>query len=252
MSSQVLVQVLTRLFWFSFPRFVVFVQIFMSWLWLDRIMMFWFVLSLKYRRNLSELRISGLGCPPTEAAELYFWYPGYGSLCWGTIPLLPADQVGVYLPWTLAIMFRIYSRRNNFYVYAFYRNPGHDGSLYDSLHDSMARVQSVDDKAVFVGDANAHHSEWLESSLWVSEWFSYWSTHGRDALDSWNLSGCEQLVRSPTHIAGNRLDLVLKDVPDIVDAFVRTPLGTSDHCFICCVLRVEQSLSEYNIVPGPH
>ena len=30
--------------------------------------------------------------------------------------------------------------------------------------DSMARVQSVDDKAVFlfVGDANAHHSEWLD------------------------------------------------------------------------------------------
>ena len=30
----------------------------------------------------------------------------------------------------------------------------------------MARVQSVDDKAVFVfvGDANAHHSEWLESA----------------------------------------------------------------------------------------
>ena len=31
----------------------------------------------------------------------------------------------------------------------------------------MARVQSVDDKAVFVfiGDADAHHSEWLESIL---------------------------------------------------------------------------------------
>ena len=31
----------------------------------------------------------------------------------------------------------------------------------------MARVQSVDDKAVFVfvGDVNAHHSEWLESAL---------------------------------------------------------------------------------------
>ena len=36
------------------------------------------------------------------------------------------------------------------YVYAFYRNPGYDGSLYDCLPDCMARVQSVDDKAVFV------------------------------------------------------------------------------------------------------
>ena len=43
------------------------------------------------------------------------------------------------------------------------RNPGHDGSLYDCLLDSMVRVQSVDDNAVFVfvGDANAHDSEWF-------------------------------------------------------------------------------------------
>ena len=54
-------------------------------------------------------------------------------------------------------MFRISSRINNFYVYAYYRNQGQDGSLYDSLLESMARVQSVDDEAVFVlvGDANA-------------------------------------------------------------------------------------------------
>ena len=39
-------------------------------------------------------------------------------------------------------------------------------SPYDSFLDSMARVQSVDDKAifVFVSDATAHHSEWLEST----------------------------------------------------------------------------------------
>ena len=49
--------------------------------------------------------------------------------------------------------------------YYYYRNPGHDGSLYDCLLDSMARVQSVDDNAVFlfVSYANAHHSEWSES-----------------------------------------------------------------------------------------
>ena len=35
------------------------------------------------------------------------------------------------------------------------------GSIYGCLLNSMARIQSVDDKAVFVfvGDANAHHSE---------------------------------------------------------------------------------------------
>ena len=105
----------------------------------------------------------------------------------------------------------------------------------------MARMQSVDDKAVFVfgSDANAHHYEWLES-------VSSTDRHGRDALDV-EMSGCEQLDRSPTHIAGNRLDLVTTDVPDIVDVFVCTPLSTSDHCFVSCVLRVEQSVPEYNV-----
>ena len=102
----------------------------------------------------------------------------------------------------MSCVFRICSRINNFYVYAYYCNPGHDGSLYNCLLDSMAPVQSVDDKAVFVfvSDAHARHSEWSES-------FSPTDRHVRDALDFCNLSGCEQLVRGPTHIAGNRLDL---------------------------------------------
>ena len=108
--------------------------------------------------------------------------------------------------------------------------------------NSMARVQSVDDKSVFVFvfDANAHHSEWF----WL---VSPTYRHRRDALDFCNLSGCEQLVCGPTHIAGNRLDLVMTDEPDIVDVVGGTPLGTSDHCFVSCVLRVEQSVPEYNV-----
>ena len=38
-------------------------------------------------------------------------------------------------------------------------------------------------------------------------------------------------MRGLTHIAGNRLDLVMTDVPDIVDVVVGTPLGTSNDCF---------------------
>ena len=140
-------------------------------------------------------------------------------------------------------MFRICGEINNFYVYAFYHYPGHDGSLYDSVLDSMVWAQSVNDKAdfVFVGDANAYHSEWLES---VSPTDQY----GRDTLDFCNLSGCEQLVLCPTHIAGDRLNLVIMDAPDIVDVlFIGTPLGTSNHCFVSFVLQVEQSGPENNI-----
>ena len=106
----------------------------------------------------------------------------------------------------------------------------------------MTRVQSVDDKLafVFVGDANAHHSEWLES-------VSHTDRHGNDALNFCNLSDCEQLVRCPTHIAGNGLYLLITDVPDIVDVVVGIPLGTSDHCFVSCVLRFELSVPEYNV-----
>ena len=61
---------------------------------------------------------------------------------------------------------------------------------------------------------------------------------GPDALDFSNPSGCEQLLRCPTHIAGNRLDLLMTDVPDIVDVVICTPLGTSDHrlSVVCFVL----------------
>ena len=76
-----------------------------------------------------------------------------------------------------------------------------------SLLDSMAQERSADNKAVFVGDANSHHSEWL--------------------------------LFSPTHIADNRLDLVRMYALDTVDLFVDTPMGTSDHCFVSCVLQVE-------------
>ena len=41
--------------------------------------------------------------------------------------------------------------------------------------------------------------------------------------------GFEQLVCCPTHIAGNRLDLVMTDATDTVDVFVGISLGTSDH-----------------------
>ena len=47
-------------------------------------------------------------CPwpcPTEAEELNTWYPGHGSLCYGSIALLPAEQVGVFLPRVLCVSY---------------------------------------------------------------------------------------------------------------------------------------------------
>ena len=54
-------------------------------------------------------------------------------------------------------------------------------------------------------------------------------------------------MRCPTLITGNGLDLGLTDVLDTVDVVVGIPIGTTDHCFVSCVLRVEQSVPEYNV-----
>ena len=64
---------------------------------------------------------------------------------------------------------------------------------------------------------------------------SYTDRHGRDAPDFCNRFGCEQLVRCPTHIAANRLDLVMTDTPDIVDVSGGTPLKNFDHSFVSCL-----------------
>ena len=45
----------------------------------------------------------------------------------------------------------------------------------------------------------------------------------------------------------NRLDLVMTDVPGIVDVVIGTPIGTSDHSFVSCVLCVDQSVPEINV-----
>ena len=54
-----------------------------------------------------------------------------------------------------------------------------------------------------------------------------------------------QLVRCPTHIAGNRLVLVMAYVPDIIGVSVGIPLKIFDHCFVS--FRVEHSVLEFNI-----
>ena len=163
------------------------------------------------RRHLSELRIPGFGCPQhrlrnytpgAQGMDLYV-REGFRYI---------RQKSKLECSYHESRVFHICKRLSDFYVCVFYRNPGHDGSLYDCLVESMARMQSVDDKAVFVFDcdANAHRCEWLES-------VSPTDRQGRDALYFCNLSGCKQLVRCPTYIAGNRLNLVMSDDPDIAD-----------------------------------
>ena len=94
------------------------------------------------RRHLSELRIHGLGC---SKQTLRISTPGAKGMA-----LYVREGFCSFRPSRLecscqeSCVFHICSRLNNFYVYEFCPNPGHGGSLYDCLLDSMALEQSVD------------------------------------------------------------------------------------------------------------
>ena len=53
-------------------------------------------------------------------------------------------------------------------------------------------------------------------------------TRGVAALDFASLTNSEQLVDKPTYIRGNRLDILLTDVPGVMKTLVKLHLGNSD------------------------
>ena len=79
----------------------------------------------------------------------------------------------------------------------------------------------IAEPVLFMGEFNFHHSDWLGSHST--------DAHGRAAYDFVNLTNCSQLVRGPTHVAGGTLDLVMSDVPELVDVVVGSSIGASDH-----------------------
>ena len=103
----------------------------------------------------------------------------------------------------------------------------------------MASIQEDDRKSafLFMGDFNAHHREWLKSVFPTN-------CHGIRAFDFSSESGCDQLIRRPTHRSGNTLDLIFTDVPGVVYSNVGCPIGTSDHSFISAIIKTEQAVPE--------
>ena len=72
-----------------------------------------------------------------------------------------------------------------------------------------------------MGHQNGNHQEWLGSTNTNS--------HGVAAHDLATVSGCDQLVIGPTHAREGTLDLLMTDVPDLVQLTVVAPLSNSDH-----------------------
>ena len=98
----------------------------------------------------------------------------------------------------------------------------------------MATVQAeyVRTSFLFMGDLNGHHQEWLGSTTT--------NRHGVASLDFAMVSGCDQVVTGPTHARGGTLDLLMTDVPNLVQVTVVSPLGSS----------LSTAISTVQAVPG--
>ena len=123
-------------------------------------MMFWFVLSPKSLiKAISQPSHPWLWLPPIDCGtpllvpRVWLFMLGKDSspssrASWSVLAMNPVCFV--------------FAEDKQFLCLCLLRRSGHDGSLYDCLLNSMARVQSVDDEAVLLV-MHAHHSEWLES-----------------------------------------------------------------------------------------
>ena len=92
---------------------------------------------------------------------------------------------------------------------------------------------------MFVDDMNGHLQEWLESTTT--------NRHAVAALDFAIVSGCDQLVVGPTHAHGGTLDLLMADVPDLVEVAVVAPIGNSDHSSLSAVISMAQAVPNLRV-----
>ena len=189
------------------------------------------------RRHLSELHIPGFGRPicslrgslPRSRGLSMYVRDGFCAFRQAKYECKCCEMQIV----------RVCGSRNNFYLFSCYRNPDlHDG-IFDCLLTAMATIQSEDRKASFlvIGDFNAKHREWLNSGIT--------DNHGVAALNFATVAGCTQLVTESTHVAGNVLDLVMTDVPDLTRVAVQAPLGSSDHSSLAIVLSTAQAFQVF-------
>ena len=84
---------------------------------------------------------------------------------------------------------------------------------------------------------NGHHQEWLGSTTT--------NCHGVAAFDFATVFGCDQLVVCPTHARGGTLDLLMTDVPDLVQVAVASPIGDSDHSSLSEVISMAQAVPNF-------
>ena len=68
------------------------------------------------------------------------------------------------------------------------------------------------------------------------------NSHVVAAFDIANVSSCDQLAVGPTHARGGILDLLMTDVPDLIQVAVVAPIGNSDHSSLSAVISTAQAV----------
>ena len=106
-------------------------------------------------------------------------------------------------------------------VYLIYRPPSGGAT---SIDDLTALISAAEKRSIFIGDFNLPEINWDDGTA-----------RGRAAalLEAAESSLMEQLVTFSTHIRGNRLDLLLTNIPErVVNVQEAGRLGHSDHTMI--------------------
>lgn len=141
---------------------------------------------------------------------------------------------------TEMVVVEIFTCSKSLLLYTFYRPPGSNNVDLNHLNSSL-RSNSESRCVLVVGDFNIPASlDWTDSSSPVN-------IGGNVIGDNFfNLMGDNflfQLVHCPTHIAGNKLDLVLCNCPEVIDGVSTHSLGVtqfpSDHYIIDFSVRVK-------------
>ena len=139
------------------------------------------------------------------------------------------------------LVFMFCGARQYLYVFSLHHNPDLDDRIFDCLLTSKAAVQAEDVHAsfLFVCDLNGHHQKWLGSTTT--------NRHGVAAFDFASKSGCDQLVVDLTHTLDGPLDLLMTDVPDLVQVSVVAPIGNSDHPTLSAVVLMAQAVPNLSV-----
>ncbi len=106
--------------------------------------------------------------------------------------------------------------------------PGYAGTEPIDEFERMCESMMEDFIGVIaVGDVSVHHKKWLRHSTGNT-------CEGAHLFNASKGLGLKQLVREPTHLRGNLLDVVLTDVEGLCSVDVLPPVA--DHCLIHVVI----------------